>query len=43
MPIRRLSSASYHESTESTFSNRYTFYIYRRDPIAPPVYLRPFP
>nr|DAE77163.1 MAG TPA: hypothetical protein [Caudoviricetes sp.] len=43
MPTRRLSSTSYHESTASTFSNRYTLYIYRRDVIATPIYLRPFP
>lgn len=27
LPTRRLSSTSYHESTASTFSNRYTLYI----------------
>nr|DAI84827.1 MAG TPA: hypothetical protein [Caudoviricetes sp.] len=43
MPTRRHSSTSYHESTASIFSNSYTLIIYRRDPIAPPVYLRPFP
>nr|DAF56000.1 MAG TPA: hypothetical protein [Podoviridae sp. ctKmJ5] len=42
MPTRRLSSTSYHVSTASIFSNSYTLIIYRRDPIATPVYLRPF-